>query len=170
MLRTLVLAAALLPVATPAHAQDMRVGFVNLDRVEQESVQGKKIIEALKQEFAPREQKIIEFQARIKEARDRFEAAQGTLSDSERAERWKSIANMMKKSDRMMYALQEDARLRRRQITGDYVRDRNAAIEAVIKAGNFDLVLQKAVFSSDRVDITDKVLAEMARRAGGGAP
>jgi outer membrane protein len=77
---------------------------------------------------------------------------------------------MMKKSDRMVYAMQEDVRLRRRQIMVDFVRELNAAIQAVSKAQNFDLVLQEAVFSSKRIDITDQVLAEMSKRAGAAGP
>ena len=77
---------------------------------------------------------------------------------------------MMKKSDRMVYALQEDAKLRRGQITEDFLRARNAAIEAVIKAEKFDLVVHKAIFASERADITERVLAEMAKRSGAGGP
>lgn len=170
MLRTVLIAAAFLAAAAPNYAQDVKVGVVNLERLEVESVQGKKLLSTLKQEFAPREQQILEFQAQIKEARDRFEQEQGTLSQTERAERWKSIADMMKKSDRMVYAMQEDAKLRRSQITGDFLRERNAAIEAVIKAEKFDLVVHKAIFASERADITERVLAEMAKRAGAGGP
>jgi Skp family chaperone for outer membrane proteins len=52
----------------------------------------------------------------------------------------------------------------------DFVRELNAAIQAVSKAQNFDLVLQEAVFSSKRIDITDQVLAEMSKRAGAAGP
>ena len=152
--------------AAPFHAQDLKIGFVNSTRVEQESVQGKKIVEALKQEFAPREREILDLQRQIKEERDRFEAEKGTLPESALPEKWKPIAEMMKKSDRMVYAMQEDMRLRRRAIMADFLRDINAAIATVSKAQNLDLVLQEAVFNSKRIDITDQVLVEMAKRAG----
>ncbi len=156
--------------AAPVHPQDLKIGFVSLGRLEQESVQGQKAIGLLKQEFAQREQEILDLQRRIKEERARFEAEKGTLPASALAEKWKPIAEMMKKSDRMVYAIQEDMRLRRRQIMVDFVRELNAAIQTVSKAQNFDLVLQEAVFNSKRIDITDQVLAEMAKRAGAAGP
>jgi len=170
MFRGLFLVAAIMGAVAPSYAQDLKVGYVDLGRIERESAQGKKIIATLKQEFAPREREILEFQARIKEQREQFERERITLSESQRAEKGKSIADMMKKSDRMVYAMRENAQLRRRQITGEFLREQKAAIEAVIKAENFDLVIQKAVFSSNRIDITDRVLAEMAKRAGAAGP
>jgi outer membrane protein len=73
---------------------------------------------------------------------------------------------MMKKSDRMVIAMREDIQRRRNEIAVDFIKDVRAAIKAVAEAGNFDLVVQEAKFTSSRIDITDKVLAEMARQAG----
>lgn len=151
-----------------ADAQELKIGYVDLGRLERESVQGQRAIEDLKREFGAREREIIELQRQIKEERARFESERSTLSKSELGERWKPIGEMMKKSDRMVYAMQEDMRLRRRQIMVDFFRERNAAITTVGKAENFDLVVQEAVFSSNRIDITDQVLAEMAKQPGAG--
>ncbi|HXV11078.1 MAG TPA: OmpH family outer membrane protein [Burkholderiales bacterium] len=162
----MLLAAAMVLAAASAYPQEPKIGYVNLARLERESVPGQKAIAALKREFAPREQEIVDLQKQIKEERARFEAEKGTLSESALAEKWKPIAEMMKKSDRMVYAMQEDMRLRRREIMVDFVREINAAVLAVSKAKNLDLVLQEAVFNSKRIDITDQVLAEMAKRSG----
>jgi len=168
MFRLVLLIVVLFGIAVPACAQALKVGYIDLERLARESPQGKRIVSTLKEEFAPREQEILRFQAQIKEAREQFEQEKNTLPETERNERGKSIAEMMKKSDRMVHAWQEDAKLRREQMTGEFLRVRNTAINTVIKAGNFDLVLHQAVFNSKRVDITDKVLAEMTKSAGAG--
>ncbi len=164
MLRNILLAAAMATAAL-AHAQDVKIGFVDAARLERESVQGKQAMALLKEEFESREREVVELQNRIKEERDRFEAERLTLSKSALAERWKPIGEMMKKSDRMVYAMQEDMRLRRGQLMADFLRERTKAISAVGKAQDFDLVVQEAIFSSKRIDITDQVLAEMAKAA-----
>jgi outer membrane protein len=165
-LRRLVLAAALILFAAPACPQELKIGFVNLKRLEQESAQGKKVTGILKQVFAQREREILDLQQQIKEERAQFEAEKGALSESALAEKWKPIAEKMKRSDRMVHAMQEDVRLRRREIMADFLRELDAAITAVSKAQNLDLVLLDAVFSSKRIDITDQIIAEMAKRAG----
>ena len=165
MLRTVVLACAM-TMAALVHAQSLKIGFVDAGRLERESVQGKKAIELLKEEFGSREKEITDLQSQIKEERDRFETERLTMSKSQLAEKWKPIAEMMKKSDRMVYAMQEDMRLRRGQLMEDFMRQRAKAIAAVSEAQNFDLVVQQAIFSSKRIDITDQVLAEMAQASG----
>ena len=42
-----------------------------------------------------------------------------------------------------------------------------AAIKAVAEAGKYDLILQQATYARPGIDITDQVLKEMAKRAGG---
>ena len=170
VLRRLVLAAAIVLAAVPLYPQELKIGFVDSKRLEQESAQGKKAIEMLKREFAQREREIVDLQKQIKEERTRFESQKGALPEAALAEKWKPIAEMMKKSDRMVYSMQEDVRLRKREIMVDFVRELNAAITTVSKAQNLDLVLQEAVFSSKRIDITDQVIAEMAKRAGAARP
>ncbi len=166
MLRRIVLAGAVMLAAALAHAQEIKIGFVDAPRLERESVQGKRLVETLKREFGPREQEILALQARIADERARFDAERSALERTELVARGNAIAALMKQSDRMVMAMREDVQRRRNEIAVDFVKDARAAIEAVAKAGNFDLVVQEAKFSSTRIDITDQVLAEMARLAG----
>ena len=166
MLRRIVLAGAVMLAAALAYAQEIKIGFVDAPRLERESVQGKRLVETLKREFGPREQEILALQAQIADERARFDAERSALERTELVARGNAIAALMKKSDRMVMAMREDVQRRRNEIAVDFVKDARAAIEAVAKAGNFDLVVQEAKFSSTRIDITDQVLGEMARLAG----
>lgn len=165
MLRRFLVAGAVALAAAFAHGQEIKIGFIDAPRLERESVQGQRLVEMLKSEFGPREQEIIALQAQIAEERARFDAERSTLQRQELLDRGNAIAAMMKKSDRMVMAMREDIQRRRNEIAVDFLRDIRAAIKAVAEAGNFDLVVQEAKFSSTRIDITDQVLAEMARRA-----
>jgi outer membrane protein len=166
MLRNILLAGAIALATALAHAQEIKIGFIDAPRLERESVQGQRLVETLKKEFGAREQEIIAFQARIADERARFDTARSTLERSELITRGNAIAAMMKKSDRMVIAIREDIQRRRNEIAVDFLKDVRAAIKAVAETGNFDLVVQEARFSSSRIDITEQVLAEMAKRAG----
>jgi len=152
--------------AVLGHAQGIKIGFVDAPRLERDSVQGRRLVETLKREFDPRQQEIVAFQAQIADERARFDAERSTLERAQLVARGNAIAAMMKNSDRMVMAMREDIQRRRNEIAVDFLRDARAAIESVAKAGDFDLVVQEAKFNSTRIDITDQVLAEMARRAG----
>jgi outer membrane protein len=168
MLRRFLLAGVIALAAAPAHAQEIKIGYVDLTRLENESVQGQRAMAALKEEFAPRQQEILDLQRQIADERARFESERETLPKSELPERWKPIAEMMKKSDRLVFATREDMRLRRDHLMADVHREVRAAVKTVSEAEKFDLVLLDATFRSRRIDITDQVLAEMAKRATAG--
>jgi len=42
----------------------------------------------------------------------------------------------------------------------------NTVITAIAEAEKFDLILQQAIYSSGQIDLTDRVIKEMAKRAG----
>lgn len=169
MLRRVLFASGVMTLAVAlASAQEIKIGFVDTPRLERESVQGQRFVEMLKSEFGPREQEILALQREIQAERKRFEAERGTLERSELTARGNAIAAMMKKSDRMVFAMREDIQRRRNELAVDFVKEARAAIKTVAEAGNFDLVVQEAKFTSSRIDITDQVLAEMARRTAAG--
>ena len=63
------LAGALVLAVPVAAAQDVKVGYINLLRIEKESTAAARAMEALKQEFEPRNQQASEMQKRIAAAR-----------------------------------------------------------------------------------------------------
>ena len=169
-LRQAFLVAALFLAAAPAPGQQIKIGFIDTARLQNESVQGRRIVETLKREFQPREQEIVALQKEIAEERARFDAERDTLERSVLTERGKAIAAKMKQSDRMVFALKEDIERRRKELAANFERAANDAIAFVAKDGQFDLILREATFRSARIDITDQVISEMAKRAGAGGP
>jgi len=161
------LAGALMLGTAFAAAQDTRIGYVNTARIENEAAPFVRAIEAMKKEFAPREQQLMELQKQIAADKQRFEKEQATLSESDRQSRRNAIQNMMRKSDQLAYGLAEDLDRRKAERSAKLYEEAAAAIKAVAEAGKFDLILQQATYARPGVDITDQVLKEMARRAGG---
>jgi len=167
-MKTRFLAAAALSLAAAcAAAQDVRIGYVDTRRIEAEAVPFVRALQAIKQEFAPREQQLVEFQKQINADRAKFDAERDKLPPEERQRRGNALASAMTKSDHIAIALAEDLERRKREALGPLISDANAAIKAVAEAGKFDLVLQQATYISPGLDITDQVLKEMAKRSGG---
>jgi outer membrane protein len=153
-------------MAAGAAAQDIKIGYVNAGRIESESVQGKRALDAMKKEFAPREEQIIALQKQIKVDQDRFDKNKATMPQAELKTLGGSIASRMRESDQMVYALQGDIEQRKKEMVAKMLDDANAAIKVVAEQGKYDLVVHEALFARSGVDITNQVLKEMARRAG----
>lgn len=164
---SILLMVALTLFVAGAAAQSVKVGVVNLSRIEKESVSARRANDALVAEFEPRNRQIEEFQGKIAAARNRLKQEGEKLSAVERQAREREVSSMMRQSDQMLRALTEELELRRRELVVKVIEEARAAIKAVAEAGKFDLVLQEAVFARPSVDITDQVLKEMAKRGGG---
>jgi outer membrane protein len=165
-IRTVLIAGALMLASTVAAAQSVKVGYINLTRIEKESAAAVRATEALRQEFEPRNQEISELQKRIAAAQGQFENEKARLSPLEAQAKGREIADMMRQSDQMVTRLREDFEQRKSELGVGIFEDTRAAIKAVADAGNFDLILQEVVYARPGVDITDQVLKEMAKRAG----
>ena len=161
------LASVLVLGAAGAAAQNVRIGVVDLTRIEKESAIARRSNDALIAEFEPRNKQIEEFQKKIAAAQARFKQDEAKLSAAERQEQAREISGMMRQSDQMLRAMTEELELRRRELGTKIALEVREAIKTVAEAGKFDLILQEAAFARPSADITDQVLKEMARRGGG---
>lgn len=152
-------------LAMPAAAQNLKIGYVNLVRIEQESSIIARGVELLKREFGPRGQQIGEFQKRIEDARERLQSERDKLPPAEVQARSREIGDMMRKSDQMLLRFQQELEQRQGELRAAFIQEARAAIKTVGDAGRFDLILQEAIFARPAIDVTEQVMKEMARRA-----
>ncbi len=159
-------AALFILAAAPAAAQAVKIGYVNTIRIENESAPAKRAAAAIEQAFAPRQQEIMALQKRIAALQDKLAKAGDKMPLAERQAGERSLAEMIKQSDQMSRAFAEDLELRKNQERAKVTEEANIAIKAVADAGQYDLILQQAAYSSPGIDITDQVLKGMAKGAG----
>ena len=167
MTRRLLAACLLMLATTWSAAQEPRIAYIDTRRIETESAPFVRALEAMKKEFAPREQQLLEMQKQINADRERFEKEREKLSQDQLQSRANALSNAMRKSDQLTVALGEDIERRRRELLSKLLSEATAAVKAVAEAGKFDLVLQQATYVRPGMDITDQVLKEMAKRSGG---
>ena len=161
------LAATLALAALDAAAQSVKVGYVNLARIEKESAASQAAQAALKQEFEPRHLQLLEFQKRINAAREQFKKDRERLSAAEAQEKGRELTDMMRQSDQTAAQFSEEFELRRNALRAQFIAEVRAAITSVAEAGKYDMVLQEAIFAGPGIDMTEQVLKEMAKRGGG---
>jgi len=160
------LALILAVAAGSAVAQSLKIGYVNPFRIQNESATAQLALENLKKEFAGREEDVAKFQKRVADLKSELDKNAGTMSADERQDKEKTFANMARQLQQMRQNLAEDIELRKREEFGRVISEANAVIQQIAESGKYDLIVQDAVFSSQRTDITDQVLAEMAKRLG----
>lgn len=154
------LAATMLPLA--ASAAEVKVGFVNTERVFREAAPALKAQKKLEKEFAAREQELQKMAKQTKELQAYLEREGVTISESERRSKERDLASLNRDFQRAQREFREDLNLRRNEELGA-VHDRaRRTIMEIAEKEKFDLVLEEAVYFSPRIDITDRVLKALS--------
>ena len=142
---------ALLALAPLAQAQELKIGFVNTDRIFKEAATAKAAQSKLEQE-------LIDLGASIKAIADKLERDAPTLSESQRATRQKQLVEQDRDFQRKRREFQEDLNSRKNEELQMVLERANRVVKQVAEAEKFDLVLQDAVYVNPKHDITDKVI------------
>ena len=144
--------------AITAQAQEIRIGFINTDRIFKEANTAKQAQAKLEQEFSKREKDLIDVEKTFKAAVEKFEREAPTLSESQRISRQKQLGEQDRDFQRKRREFQEELNARKNEEFQQVLERANRVIKQVAEAEKFDLVLQEAVYINPKHDITDKVL------------
>jgi len=156
-----VLALALV-AAGAAGAADMKIGFVDVERISRESAPAERASKQLEKEFAPRQQELQRREAQIKEIQGQLEREAMTMGESDRRVKEQELARSNVEFQRMQREFREDLAIRRNQEIQGLMERANRVIRKIAEAEKFDLILQDAVYRDPRIDITDRVLKALA--------
>jgi outer membrane protein len=146
-----------------AWSADLRVGFIDAERINRESVPAVRAGKKLEAEFKPREDKLVEMERQIKELQATLEKEGPTLSESARRTREQELARTTRDLQRMQREFRDDLNLRRNEELSTLFERANRAIRQIAESEKFDLIVQEAVYRSPRIDITEKVLKALER-------
>ena len=145
-------------VGAQLQAQELRIGFINTDRIIKEASTAKAASAKLEQEFSKREKELVDLRAGLKAAADKFEREAPTLSESQRAGRQKQLVDQDRDFQRKSREFQEDLNARKTEEWQQVLERANKVVKQVAEAEKYDLVLQEAVYVNPKFDITDKVI------------
>lgn len=158
----LVIAACLLlPAAALA---ELRIGYVNAVRVIEEAPQGAAALKKLEAEFGPRDQALVALQSRIRALEDGPPAPGSAVNDSERRSRERQVLALKRELKRATQEFREDYNQRRNDELAVLQQVVRKAILEIAKQEKYDLILHEgALYASEAVDITDKVLKKLGK-------
>lgn len=157
-IRALAVAALSVATAAPVAAQELKIGYVNSERVLREAAPAKAAQSKLEAEFGRRERELNDLTGRLKAAADKLQKDEPTLSESEKSRRQRELVEQDRDLQRKRREFQEDLNQRRNEELAAVVERANRAIKQIFDSEKYDLILQEVVFAGPRIDITDKVI------------
>lgn len=155
----LLLAAGLALASSLAVANDnVKIGFISIDRILREAAPAKKALQKLEKEFAPRDAEIQKLTKQAKDLQTVLEKESVTLSEADRRNKEADLGRINRDLQRLQREFREDLNARRNEELSQVIERANKVVQQIAEAEKFDLILQEAVFRSARIDITEKVL------------
>ena len=158
----IVVAALLAGWALSASAADMKIGFVNTERVFREAAPAKRAQQKLEREFAARNNDLGKIEKQGRDLQTELERDNVTMSDTARREKERQLADISRNFQRLQREIREDLNLRRNEELASVQERATRVINQIAEQEKFDLIIQEAVFASGRIDITEKVIRALA--------
>ena len=148
-----------------SYAQDIKVGYVQVDKILQEAPQTLETGKKLEKEFSPRSLDLDKLQKQLRELESQLDKDASNLSNAEKRSKERDITNIKLEFQRKQRELREDINLRKNEELA-LLQDRiNKAVQTVAENDNYDLIVYSGVaFASKKIDITDKVLKLLGKK------
>jgi outer membrane protein len=157
--------AGFMSVALHVQALELKVGYVQVDKILQEAPQTAESGKKLEREFSPRSQELDRMAKQIKELETALDKDGLTITEAERRNKERDVQNIKIEFQRKQRELREDINLRKNEELGSLQDRINKAVQSVAKAENYDLVMYSGVaYAADKIDITDKVLKLLGKK------
>jgi outer membrane protein len=145
-------------------AAELKIGYVNAVKVIEEAPQGEAALKKLEAEFAPRDKQIVEMQNKLKQLEQELEKNALVLKDAEHRSKEFEIVSLKRDLRRATQEFREDYNLRRNEELAALQKIVQKTIADIAKQENYDLILESAVYASNKADITDKILKRLGKK------
>ena len=159
MVKLIIGITAVCAFALPAAAQEMKIGVVSLPALIERAPQTKSSMDALQEEFAPRQR---EFLAKQKEYEDFQAKAQkdfAVMGETERRNAEKELRDLQREVTRLQTEFREDLNLRQNEEYGVLQRALLKEVQDYAQEQGYDLIVGDGVlFASNSVNITEEIL------------
>ena len=154
-----IVAALLGAAALPASAQELKIGVVNIPALMQRAPQTQAAMDALQEEFAPRQREIIAKQKEYEDLGTKFQKDAAVMGETERRNMENELRNLQREVTRLQTEFQEDLNLRQNEEMSNLQVSLLQEIQAYAAQEGYDLLVGDGVlYASGAVNITEAVL------------
>ena len=147
-------------VAVSAQAQELKIGYVNGERVLREAEPAKRSAAKLEAEFGKRQKELNDQSAAFRAQADKLDKDSPTLSEAEKARRQRELVELDRDLQRKQREYQEDLTQRKNEEINNVSERAQRTIKAIGDAEHYDLIVQDQLvfYVSPRIDLTQKVI------------
>jgi len=155
----------LLACSMSVSAAELKIGYVQVDKILKEAPQTSESGKKLEKEFSPKTQELDRLSDQIKAKEQSLEKDALTLAETDRRNKERAIDTMKTEFQRKQRELREDINLRKNEELSKLQDRINAAVKTVAEEENYDLIVYSGVaYAKKEIDLTDKVLKSLGKK------
>ncbi|MDR0673897.1 MAG: OmpH family outer membrane protein [Zoogloeaceae bacterium] len=151
-----------LSVASPVEATELKVGYVDTQRIFRNAPAAVQAAKDIEKEFSGRDQELQKMAKKLQGMQENMEKNAVTMSEAERRNKEREYAELSREFQRKQREFREDLSLRQNEAYATISDKANKAIRQIAESEKFDLILQDVIWVSPRLDITDKVVKALS--------
>ena len=145
-----------------AVAQELKIGVVNVPVLMERAPQAKVAMDALQEEFAPRQREVLAKQTQFEELTEKVKRDFDVMGETERRNAEKELRDLQREVTRLQNEFREDLNLRRNEELGQLQRSLLKEVQDYAQTTGYDLIVGDGVlYASQAVNITELVLRAM---------
>ena len=159
MVKTVIGIAMVFALALPAAAQVVKIGVVSLPALIERAPQTKIAMDALQEEFAPRQREFLAKQKEFEELSAKAQKDFAVMGETERRNAEKDLRDLQREVARLQNEFREDLNLRQNEEYGILQRSMLKEVQDYAQQQGYDLIVGDGVlFASTAMNITEQVL------------
>ena len=145
-----------------AHADDLKIGIVDMQKCIQTSDAGKKAKSELESAFNKKKKELSEQEASLKKMQEDFQKKQSALSESAQKEQREKLQEKYMKYQENLQKSQADIQKKEQEMSEPIIHKIREVVNEIAKKKGYSLVLEKndniVIYTDTKNDITDDVL------------
>jgi outer membrane protein len=159
MVKAVIGIAMVFALALPAAAQEAKIGVVSLPALIERAPQTKIAMDALQEEFAPRQREFLAKQKEFEELSAKAQKDFAVMGETERRNAEKDLRDLQREVARLQNEFREDLNLRQNEEYGILQRSMLKEVQDYAQQQGYDLIVGDGVlFASTAMNITEQVL------------
>lgn len=143
-------------------AAEIRIGFVNTEKIFRDAAPAVRALKKIEKEFEKRDQELQRIAKQLQTMQESLEKNSVTMSETEKRNKEREFNDINRDFQRKQREFREDLNQRRNEELAAVLERANKTIKQIAETEKFDVILQEAVYASPRIDITDKVIKALA--------
>ena len=148
--------------ATGVGAAELKVGYVNTQRIFRDAPAAQKAAKKLESEFSMRDQDLQRMAKQLQGLQENLEKNSVTMAETDRRNKEKEFGEISREFQRRQREFREDLNLRQNEENAAVIEKANRAIKQIAESEKYDLILQDVVWVSPRLDVTDRVIKALS--------